>query len=65
VNTLKTLGQFLINNLVAILFLLGLTLLNISIYLKFDYIIGLLATGVTLIVISLIYQFEKSQQPIK
>ncbi|BFL77962.1 MULTISPECIES: hypothetical protein [Staphylococcus] len=64
-NTLKTLGQFLINNLVAILFLLGLTLLNISIYLKFDYIIGLLATGVTLIVISLIYQFEKSQQPIK
>nr|WP_306530557.1 hypothetical protein [Staphylococcus hominis] len=62
---MKTLGQFLINNLVAILFLLGLTLLNISIYLKFDYIIGLLATGVTLIVISLIYQFEKSQQPIK
>ncbi|MCI2881379.1 hypothetical protein FH103_01805 [Staphylococcus hominis] len=64
-NTLKTLGKFLINNLVAILFLLGLALLNISIYLKFDYIIGLLATGVTLIVISLIYQFEKSQQPIK
>lgn len=64
-NTLKTLEKFLINNLVAILFLLGLTLLNISIYLKFDYIIGLLATGVTLIVISLIYQFEKSQQPIK
>nr|WP_277952428.1 hypothetical protein [Staphylococcus hominis] len=62
---MKTLGKFLINNLVAILFLLGLALLNISIYLKFDYIIGLLATGVTLIVISLIYQFEKSQQPIK
>lgn len=57
-NILKT----LIQNLAAVLFLLGLTLVNLAVYLRFDYVIGLIATGSTLIVVALIYQFEKSQQ---
>lgn len=60
-NLLKFLGQFLIINLVAVLFLLGLILINVFAYLQFDIVIGILITGVTLIVISLIVQFEKSQ----
>lgn len=52
----------LIQNLAAVLFLLGLAFINIAVYLRFDYIIGLIATGITLIVIALIYQFEASQQ---
>ncbi|MDW3796447.1 hypothetical protein QI358_03390 [Staphylococcus saprophyticus] len=60
-NLLKFLGQFLIINLVAVLFLLGLILINVFTYLQFDIVIGILITGVTLIVISLIVQFEKSQ----
>lgn len=60
-NLLKFLGQFLVINLVAVLFLLGLILINVFTYLQFDIVIGILITGVTLIVISLIVQFEKSQ----
>ncbi|HJG39330.1 MAG TPA: hypothetical protein K8V44_05965 [Staphylococcus saprophyticus] len=60
-NLLKFLGQFLVTNLVAVLFLLGLILINVFTYLQFDIAIGILITGVTLIVISLIVQFEKSQ----
>lgn len=60
-NLLKFLGQFLITNLVAVLFLLGLILINVFTYLQFDIVIGILITGVTLIAISLIVQFEKSQ----
>lgn len=52
----------LIQNLVAVLFLLGMTLINIAIYLRFDYVYGLIATGITLIIIALIYQYEKAQQ---
>ena len=60
-NLLKFLGQFLVTNLVAVLFLLGLILINAFTYLQFDIVIGILITGVTLIAISLIVQFEKSQ----
>lgn len=60
-NLLKFLGQFLVSNLVAVLFLLGLILINTFTYLQFDIVIGILITGVTLILISLIVQFEKSQ----
>lgn len=62
-NLLKVIGEFLTVNVVAILFLLGLTLVNVATYLQFDLVIGLIVTGVTFILIALIAQFEKSQQP--
>ena len=62
-NLLKAIGEFLTVNVVAILFLLGLTLVNVATYLQFDLVIGLIVTGVTFILIALIAQFEKSQQP--
>ncbi|MCG2355691.1 hypothetical protein K4S27_11170 [Staphylococcus epidermidis] len=62
-NLLKVIGEFLAINVVAILFLLGLTLVNVATYLQFDLVIGLIVTGVTFILIALLAQFEKSQQP--
>lgn len=64
-NIINLLGQAIIKNMVAVLFLLGLILINIAIYIRFDYVIGIFATGITLIIISLIYQFERAQQPTK
>ncbi|WP_083390178.1 hypothetical protein [Staphylococcus sp. LCT-H4] len=66
-NLLKVIGQFLGNNLVAILFLIGLVLINVASYLQFDMVIGFIVTGVTLILIALIVQFEKAgaEQPPK
>lgn len=61
-NLLKVIGEFLTVNVVAILFLLGLTLVNVATYLQFDLVFGLIVTGVTFILIALIAQFEKSQQ---
>lgn len=60
-NFLIAIGRFLIINLVAVLFLLGVILLNVASYLNFNYGIGLFVTGFTLIIIALIYQYEKAQ----
>lgn len=59
-NLLKILGQALINNIVAVLFLLGLVLVNVATYLQFGLVAGLLVTGVTFILIALIVQFEQA-----
>lgn len=48
------------NNVVAILFLMGMTILNVATYLQFNIEIGLFCTGFTLIIIALIYQFEQA-----
>ena len=60
-NLLKAIGEFLGNNLVAILFLTGLVLINVASYLLFSIVIGLIVTGLTLILIALIVQFEKAE----
>nr|WP_168445446.1 hypothetical protein [Staphylococcus aureus] len=59
-NSFKAIGQALMNNLVAVLFLMGMTILNVATYLQFNIEIGLFCTGFTLIIIALIYQFEQA-----
>ncbi|WP_204169595.1 hypothetical protein [Staphylococcus sp. GDK8D68P] len=59
-NILNAIGHALLSNIVAILFLLGLALLNLGTYLQFNTVIGLFATGFSLILIALIYQYEKA-----
>lgn len=49
-------------NLVPLLFLLGLTIVNTACYIQWGLTIGLIVTGVTLILIALILVSEKSQQ---
>ena len=46
-------------NIVAILFVLGLIFVNVAIYMLFDVAIGLLATGITLILVALIMAYER------
>lgn len=60
-NLLKAIGEFLVINLVAILFLIGLVLINVASYLLFSVVIGLVVTGITFILIALIIQFEKAE----
>ena len=48
-------------NMVALLFLIGLILINVASYLLFSIVIGLIVTGVTLILLALIIQFEKAE----
>lgn len=52
----------LVANLTGILFLLGLTLVNIAMYLRFNEIVGLVATGLTLILIALIIDHESKAE---
>lgn len=52
----------LVANLTGILFLLGLTLVNIAMYLRFNEIVGLVATGLTLILIALIIDHESKPE---
>lgn len=59
-NLLKAIGQFIGVNLVAVLFLIGVIILNVSTYLQFSLTIGLFVTGITLIIIALIYQYERA-----
>lgn len=55
---IKDFFLLLVANLTGILFLLGLTLVNIAMYLKFNETIGLVVTGLTLILIALIIDHE-------
>ncbi|AQN32206.1 hypothetical protein [Mammaliicoccus sciuri] len=52
----------LVANLTGILFLLGLTLVNIAMYLRFNEIVGLVATGLTFILIALIIDHESKPE---
>lgn len=63
INKIKGLGQALIINIVTVLFLIGLTVTNVAIYLGFGLVIGLIATGITLITLSIILMLEQSKQP--
>ncbi|WP_239705767.1 MULTISPECIES: hypothetical protein [unclassified Mammaliicoccus] len=55
---IKDFFLLMVANLTGILFLLGLTLVNIAMYLRFNETIGLVVTGLTLILIALIIDHE-------
>ncbi|AQN32260.1 MULTISPECIES: hypothetical protein [Mammaliicoccus] len=59
---IKDFLMLLVANLTGILFLLGLTLVNIAMYLRFNEIVGLVATGLTLILIALIIDHESKPE---
>lgn len=52
--------EFITLNLVAILFLLGLVSIDIGSFLRFGLEIGMIVTGVSIILIALIIQHEKT-----
>lgn len=60
---LKLLGVAIINNLIPLLFLLGLIIVNTACYIQWGLVTGLIVSGATLILIALILVGEKSQQP--
>lgn len=62
-NKLKLLGAAIINNLIPLLFLLGLIVVNTACYIQWGLVTGLIVSGATLILIALILVGEKSQQP--
>lgn len=62
-NKLKLLGAAIINNLIPLLFLLGLIIVNTACYIQWGLVTGLIVSGATLILIALILVGEKSQQP--
>lgn len=62
-NKLKLLGAAIINNLIPLLFLLGLIIINTACYIQWGLVTGLIVSGATLILIALILVGEKSQQP--
>lgn len=55
-NILEWLGR----HIVAILFLMGLLLINMAVYLIFGVEVGLIASGLTLILIALIINAERN-----
>ncbi|MDN6850893.1 MAG: hypothetical protein L0L98_13665, partial [Staphylococcus equorum] len=59
----KLIGAAIINNLIPLLFLLGLIVVNTACYIQWGLVTGLIVTGATLILIALILVGEKSQQP--
>ncbi|MDQ7113537.1 hypothetical protein [Staphylococcus simulans] len=54
--------KLLIVNIVSILFLIGLTVVNIAMYIGFGLVFGLIATGLTLILIPLIIDHESKER---
>ncbi|KXA42119.1 MULTISPECIES: hypothetical protein [Staphylococcus] len=54
--------KLLIVNIVSILFLIGLTVVNIAMYIGFGLVFGLIATGLTLILIALIIDHESKER---
>jgi amino acid transporter len=60
-NKKTSLLGLLVLNLATILFVAGLALINISVYLIFETDIGLLATGITVVIVGLIINHEQSQ----
>jgi len=55
---LKAIGLFLLSNLIAILFLIGLALIVYAVFLV-SLVFGLVAAGIALILVSLIMNSEK------
>ena len=60
-NTLKLIGETLAIYLVPLLFLVGLTAINVASYIGFGLVLGLFVTGITLVVIAIILTIEKSK----
>jgi len=56
---LKTIGLFLLSNLISILFLIGLSLIVYAVFLV-SLVFGLVAAGIALILVALIMNSEKS-----
>lgn len=53
-------SEFVLANIVALLFLVGLISIDIGSFLRFGIEIGLVVTGISLIFIALIIQHEKT-----
>lgn len=53
-------SEFVLANIVALLFLVGLISIDIGSFLRFGVEIGLVVTGISLIFIALIIQHEKT-----
>ncbi|MDK9869953.1 hypothetical protein [Staphylococcus equorum] len=62
-NKFKLIGAAIINNLIPLLFLIGLTLINVACYMQWGNVTGFIVSGITLVLIALILVGEKSQQP--
>lgn len=62
-NTLKLLGAAFTNNLVPLLFLVGLIFINTACYMQWGTVTGLIVTGITLVIVAIIMVSEKNQQP--
>lgn len=61
-NKIKQFTQLLLQNIIAVLFVLGLIIINTASYLQFGLIIGLITTGLTLILIAIILAMEQSDK---
>lgn len=60
-NTLKLIGETLAIFLVPLLFLIGLTAINVASYIGFGIVLGLFVSGLTLVLIAIILTVEKSK----
>lgn len=58
---LKTVGLFLYSYLTAILFLSGLIVLNVAMYIEFDVFIGLVVTSVSLMFVGWLLNYESEK----
>lgn len=58
---LKVVGLFLYSYLTAILFLSGLIVLNVAMYLEFDVFIGLVVTSVSLMFVGWLLNYESEK----
>lgn len=58
---LKAVGLFLYSYLTAILFLAGLIILNVAIYIEFDLFIGLVVSAVSLMFIGWLLNYESEK----
>ncbi|PTE46856.1 hypothetical protein BUY75_02630 [Staphylococcus epidermidis] len=60
-NNIKSIGLIIISNIIPLLFLIGLTAINVASYIGFGLVLGLFVTGITLVVIAIILTIEKSK----
>lgn len=58
---LKAVGLFLYSYLTAILFLAGVIILNVAIYIEFDLFIGLVVSAVSLMFIGWLLNYESEK----
>lgn len=58
---LKVVGLFLYSYLTAILFLSGLIVLNVAMYLEFDVFIGLVVTSISLMFVGWLLNYESEK----